>query len=61
MDDKFLTVEEVADILRCSVATVRRYLRNGTLVGVRLENVWIVSEEDLAKFIESRKNKKTTD
>jgi excisionase family DNA binding protein len=37
-----LTIEETAQVFRCSKATVRRFLESNRLRGVRLGKVWRV-------------------
>ncbi len=51
--DKLLTVEEVAEYLHISPESVRRYLRDGEMGGVKLAKKWLVREKDLEKFIQS--------
>ncbi len=55
---KYLTTEEVAEQLRVYPGTVKRWLREGKLVGVSLGSRagWRVSEEDLARFIRQQQN-----
>ena len=54
----YLTVAEVAEQLRVYPGTVKRWLREGKLVGVQLGDRagWRIAEEDLAAFIERQKN-----
>jgi excisionase family DNA binding protein len=54
----YLTVAEVAEQLRVYPGTVKRWLREGKLVGVQLGDRagWRIAEEDLAAFLESQKN-----
>ncbi len=55
---KLLTPEEVAQILNVKPNTVRQWLRNGTLPGVKLaKKIWRIKEEDLMKFIEQGETK----
>lgn len=54
-EEKFLTVSEVAAGLRCSVATVRRYIKARKLPGVKRGGVWLVSKNDLNQFLEKNK------
>ncbi len=51
---QYLTVDEVATRLKVSSWTVKRWLRDGELKGVRLgkNGPWRTSEEDLARFLE---------
>jgi excisionase family DNA binding protein len=52
-----LTVEEVAQRLKIKAVIVRRWLRDGRLVGLRLGRLWRVGESALEEFIEKAKNK----
>ena len=54
---EFLTVAEVAKRLRVHTATVKRWLREGEMGGVLLGDRagWRISEEDLARFLEARR------
>ena len=54
----YLTVAEVAEQLRVYPGTVKRWLRDGKLVGVSLGDRagWRIAEEDLQTFLESQKN-----
>lgn len=56
-NERFWTVNEVAAMLRVNSQTIRRYLQAGKLTGVKLQGgIWRISDADLQKFIESRKN-----
>ncbi len=54
---EYLTVQEVAEILKVHPATVKRWLREGRLEGVPLGDRagWRVAREDLEKFLEAQK------
>jgi excisionase family DNA binding protein len=54
----YLTVVEVAERLRVYPGTVKRWLREGKLVGIQLGDRagWRIAEEDLAAFLERQKN-----
>lgn len=52
--DRLYTPEEVAEILKVSVITVKKWLRNGELKGVKVGKFWRVREEDLQEFLEGR-------
>jgi excisionase family DNA binding protein len=54
----YLTVAEVAERLRVYPGTVKRWLREGKLVGVQLGDRagWRIAEEDLDAFLERQKN-----
>lgn len=48
-----LSVSDVCIILRTSDRTVRNYLENKKLIGVRKDGKWYVKKENLLKFLES--------
>ncbi len=50
--DKLYTPDEVAEILRVKVATVKRWLREGKLPGHKLGRLWRIKESDLEGFKE---------
>jgi len=52
---KIYTPEEVAEILKVRPQTVQKWLRNGQLVGIKLNKNWRIMEEDLEKFLMQRK------
>ena len=54
---KLLLVNEVADILRCSVSTVYALLESGKLEGRRCPG-WRVKPEDLERYVEGNSNSK---
>lgn len=55
MDDRLLTKTEVADYLRVTLESVRRYIKSGALPCVKLGNKWVrVRQSDLQKFIQER-------
>lgn len=57
MSERLLTVREVAERLRTSEESVRRWLRQGKLRGFRLGGTRVgyrISERDLADFLASR-------
>lgn len=52
-DDKLLTVEQAAEKLQMHPATIRRYIRDGQISGVRLgARQWRISAAALKAFIE---------
>ncbi len=52
MAGKMLSPEEVAERLSVTPNTVRAWLREGTLKGVKLGNkIWRISEEELQAYI----------
>ena len=46
-----LTLDEAADVLRCSRKTVQRRISEGALPVVRIGRTFRVNEDDLRKFI----------
>ncbi len=52
MAEKMLSPEEVADLLAVSPNTVRAWLRNGTLKGVKLgKKIWRIKEVELQAYL----------
>ena len=49
--DKWLTPDEVAEIIRVSGKTVREWLRKGTLKGVKIGKIWRIREDDLKALL----------
>lgn len=47
----FLTPQEVADLLRVSVYTVRRWIKEGHLPAYKVGRGWRISEPDLGKWL----------
>ena len=55
-EEKFLSPEKVAEVLDVNPATVRTWLREGTLKGHKLAGrVWRIKESDLKRFVEGDK------
>ena len=56
--ERWLTVQQVADMLQLHPETVREWLREGRLEGVRLgerRTGWRVRESEVARFLEAGK------
>lgn len=51
MPSKVYTVEEVAQILRVSEATVRNLIERGDLPAFKVGNQWRVREKDLEAYM----------
>lgn len=49
--EKYLTSEQVASILQVHQFTVLKYLKNGTLEGVKMGRVYRIKESDVEKFL----------
>lgn len=48
------TPDEIAEKLKISEQTVRRYLREKKIKGFKLGNSWRVKEKDLLEFIDGQ-------
>ena len=53
---ELLTVEEVSGRIKVIKDTIRKWLREGDLVGIKLGKSWRIEEQDLIQFLEDRKN-----
>lgn len=51
MTIKVYTPKEVAEILQITERTVQRYLKEGTLKGVKVGKLWRVTEQALNEFL----------
>jgi excisionase family DNA binding protein len=62
MDDRVLTVNQVAQRLQVDVQTVRRWLRNRDLVGIPFggRTGWRVTEQELQAFLDRRRMARET-
>lgn len=60
MADMLLTLEEVAESLRLSVKTVKKYIRLGQIEGVLVGNRYRVRESALDRYL-ARNTKPETD
>lgn len=54
MDEKFLTTEQVANILQVHPFTILKLIKDGKLKGIKLGRVYRIPESDVKEFIESR-------
>jgi excisionase family DNA binding protein len=54
MIEKFLTTEQVANILQVHPFTILKFLKAGKLRGVKLGRVYRIKESDVQEFLESR-------
>jgi excisionase family DNA binding protein len=55
---ELLTVSEVAERLRVTPLTIRRWLKSGDLVGIQLGDRagWRISQDDLNNFLKRRRS-----
>lgn len=54
MIEKFLTTEQVANILQVHPFTILKFLKAGKFRGVKLGRVYRIKESDVQAFLESR-------
>jgi excisionase family DNA binding protein len=52
--DEWLSVEEIAQILKIDEETVRRWIRNRQLKGYRFGGILRVRRDDFDKFVKDR-------
>ncbi len=50
--EELLTPEEVAAVMKVKVGTIKDWLRDGRLKGVKAGRLWRVRQEDMEAFIE---------
>ncbi len=50
--DRLLTPKEAAKIMAVAPRTIKVWLRNGDLSGLKVRNMWRIRHEDLERFIE---------
>ena len=53
---RFLTVAEVAELMRVSTMTVYRLIKGGDLAAVRVGKSYRVREDDVDRYLSSRYN-----
>ena len=52
--DRYQTVQEVADRLEVAEATVRQWIKSGALRAIDIGKGWRISDTDLAQFLMTR-------
>jgi len=52
----FLTPQEVSDLLRVSVYTVRRWIKEGTLPAYKVGRGWRIHESEMSAWLEHRQS-----
>jgi len=50
----FMTVQDVAELLKVSKATVRTWIKNEELRAVKLEREFRIAKVDLERFVKAR-------
>ena len=60
LERELLTVQQVADYLQIHPETVRKWLREGRLIGINLGGIagWRVHRDDLKRFVDARRDDK---
>ncbi|OYD07594.1 helix-turn-helix domain-containing protein [Paludifilum halophilum] len=56
-EDKLITPEEAAERLSVSPVTIRNWLRQGKMSGVKVSSLWRVREEDIEEIIQYKGRK----
>ncbi len=56
----FLTPQEVSDLLRVSVQTVRRWIKEGSLPAYKVGRVWRIREADLNIWLNHQRTTTST-
>ena len=60
MEEQLLTVKEVAEHIRKRPFTVRRYLRDGVIPAIKMDDgTWLVRASDVDAFLKKRMRNKT--
>lgn len=52
------TPDEIAEKIKVSEQTVRRYLRDGKLEGFKIGNNWRITEKNFLEFIDNQASSK---
>lgn len=58
MQEKFLTTDQVAEILQVHPFTILKFLKDGRLNGIKLGRVYRIKQSDVETFIEERMTNK---
>ncbi|MCK9186488.1 helix-turn-helix domain-containing protein [Candidatus Gracilibacteria bacterium] len=58
MEEKFLTTDQVAQILQVHPFTILKFLKDGKLNGIKLGRVYRIKKSDVEMFIEERMTNK---
>lgn len=56
-EDKFYTIDEVAQTLKVNPMTVYRWIKTNKLVSLKAGKQYRVKKEDLDNFLNNKKNK----
>ncbi len=50
-DTTLYTVPEISQVLNVTTTTIRHYIRQGKLMGRKLNGRWVISYDDLIQYI----------
>ena len=53
---KTYTIHQAAEICHCHHSTILEYIHSGSLIACKIGRSWVITEENLDKFIEIRHN-----
>ena len=56
----FLTVEEIADKLKCTTRHIQKEIQTGRLIGYKIGKLWRVREHDFLVYLGNRRTKRKT-
>lgn len=51
---KYYTTDEVAEICRVTIWTVREWIKEGKLKGIKRGRSYLITEEDLKAYLEEK-------
>ena len=54
---KVYDIKEVSEMLKISIRTLQRYVREGKLKGSKIGTHYVITEEDLKSFLEEQSKK----
>lgn len=60
MIDRFLTTEQVANILQVHPLTILKFIKQGKLKSAKIGRVYRINENDVKEFLEERSTRKST-
>jgi putative molybdopterin biosynthesis protein len=60
-EQSFLTPQEVSELLRVSVQTVRRWIKEGRLPAYKVGRAWRIGKVDLDKWLNRQRTPKAGD
>jgi excisionase family DNA binding protein len=55
VDERYMTLPEVAELLKVSRRTVYRWIKNGELPAIQFESQYRITESDLKEFLDRRR------